>query len=545
MKKSFRSLLSLILFLFMLLFSGVQVYARISIPQNIKIGLYFGGSSVDSFSVSAKKGLLFGEYKNGNFKVLYDGDSQRIFTIRKDSYYSLNNGTYIEYTPVSTIPDGKKYGPYHVQIGGSYDTLDSVVSNLLLYRQKGIDAFPVFQGTWEIWAGSYLNPSKAQDGVAITKNKLGDEIYKIIPPSSSRIVVSGNNGRILLMYGDSNGTFQIKPHQNNSPYIVNLNGINYRGCLEVRRFEKSDMTVINVVPLEKYLYSVVAVEMGYGSFGEALKAQAVAARTYAVSSMGNYEDFEFDICNTTNSQAYMGYDYEKPSSVSAVDETRDKILTYKGSCAKTFYFCTSGGKTENIKNVWGGTIPYLISVDDTYEPVDAKYRNWEVTLSADRIRECIGNDIGDILKIAVTRRSKAGRVIELVVEGTNGKHTYSNERCRTIFGLRSQLYEISSNSEKQFYVADANFVKQSCQINNRYIMTSNGVKQMKNLNRFTFVGSNGQKRVVTLTPTEYTFTGHGWGHAVGMSQEGAKGMSEAGFSYDKILTHYFTGTKVE
>jgi stage II sporulation protein D len=225
---------------------------------------------------------------------------------------------------------------------------------------------------------------------------------------------------------------------------------------------------------------------------------------------------------------------------------------YNGKPAAVFFFSSSGGRTEAAKNVWGNDFPYLQSVEDSYETGKSYNYTWEKTYTADKIKEVMtqkGINLGNILNMQVTKRSEAGRATELVITGSyvtsgaNSQKTYLRSGTRDIFSLPSQWYDITTDADLSVKTANA----QSTSMNpgGKYIATAGGVKLVGTNSSLTVVGSNGVKKVIPSAPTTYKFTGRGWGHAIGMSQEGARGMANAGFKYDQILTHYFPGTQIQ
>jgi stage II sporulation protein D len=171
-----------------------------------------------------------------------------------------------------------------------------------------------------------------------------------------------------------------------SPFRVN--GSAYRGAIDVLSGEDR-FTVVNELELEAYLLGVVPNELWPGVFPqiEALKAQAVAARTYIIRNLGQFEAQGFDICATDQCQVYRGLDSEHPLSTQAIEETRGLIATYDGEPIQAFYSSTCGGRTENSENVFGQAIPYLVSTICHYEHSEpepfsssVQYANWEAGL---------------------------------------------------------------------------------------------------------------------------------------------------------------------
>lgn len=521
------------------------------VPEQVRIGLYFNDdktkqyTAVSSFKIDSESGLQFGSCTDSGFTVLIEETANSTYTIRKDAFYVNNSGKLTEYSPESAkIPEGEKLGAFHANLGGSYESYEALTAQIEEYKKNGIDAFPAFSDTWQIWSGFYLDENAL-------KAALGDTAeYTVVPPSPTRIVVSSSEGEVKLLYDGSVGAFRVYPREGDDPSLFRINGDNnkvYRGALEILRQKASDMTLINVLPTEEYLYGVVPGEIGAASHVEALKAQAVAARTYTLNTLSKYSHLKFNLCTTTYTQVYKGYSVEKPATNKAVDDTKGEIVTYNDKPAAIFYFSSSGGKTEDVKNVWGSEdYPYLVSVDDPYESGKSWHYNWQVSYTAQKISEIMTNrgfKLGSILGVYITKRSEAGRATELVVKGAKDQRIYTNGNTRSFLSLDSQWFDISTDSDVPVLAQDGS--SSNTQLSGKKVMTSSGLKTINASNSVSTISSDNVKNVVPAVPTTYIFTGKGWGHGIGMSQEGAKGMANAGFTYDEILAHYFTGTKVE
>ncbi|MFL6011778.1 MAG: SpoIID/LytB domain-containing protein, partial [Gaiellaceae bacterium] len=145
----------------------------------------------------------------------------------------------------------------------------------------------------------------------------------------------------------------------------------YRGSVQVD-VVSGKLRAVNVVALEQYLYGVVPSEMPFSWHPEALKAQAVVARSYALATR---RSGAFDLYPDTRSQVYLGIEHEKPSTNAAVDATAGKVVLYQGEVAKTFFFSTSGGRTASAEDVWGSAVPYLVSVADPYDSI-SPHHDW-------------------------------------------------------------------------------------------------------------------------------------------------------------------------
>ncbi len=563
-----------------------------NIPDTVRVGLYFTDSSVNTaqsiFDVSAAAGVQIGFFRENKFTEILSKTVSSSVYIRKDTYYYDTGSGLKEYDPSSSKAAGTKYGPYHIKIGNDLPDSKSAAAQVASCGNAGIGTYVVYVDAWQVWAGSYENEAAAQKDIDVFKSALGDVGFSVVQPSPERIVAADAKHQILCIFFSTSAFFRVRPAPENNPGVIKIKGDPYRGDVEVRRLSSSDMTVINIVSIQEYLYGNVPPEIGGKAPAEALKAQAVASKMYVINSMGKHGKTGFDVCATTGCQVYKGYSAEVPSCNHAIDEVKDKIITYDGSPAKhIYYFASGGGSTENVKNVWGSTYPYLVSVEDKYE----KIFNWTKTLRASDIKAKLPQ-IGNILGISIVRTAETGRVTQLSVTGASRGEPvyYSNEKCRTLFGLNSQLYTITSDADvftavlsdtqdtSTSIAADdtaevpsetnsdtlkpdisdkaADNTQQSqlpgisnpvrTQLGGKKVVTSSGVKTLSGSKKTTTIlGAHDKVKKVPMVAETYTFTGKGAGHAVGMSQEGAIGMGKAGLTYDAILTHYFQGTKIE
>lgn len=177
--------------------------------------------------------------------------------------------------------------------------------------------------------------------------------------------------------------------------FLSLNGRNYRGIFQLKNTARG-LVMINILNLEDYLKGVVPLEMSPNTFNalEALKAQAVAARTYALKNLGRNKSLGFDLTDTQSSQVYGGLSAEHPLSNRAVEETAGEVITYKNELINALYTSTCGGRTEDAENVFsGGPVPYLKSVSC----IDEKHSEW--TLETTRVYPAIRIKERDILPI--------------------------------------------------------------------------------------------------------------------------------------------------
>lgn len=555
MMKKLKILKSIIMILILTVAFNFFIPGTISMaaqyPDTVRIGLNNMSTAVSSVSVSAVKGIEIGYLNNNTFILLIDQKDSQPLVIRKDSHFvKTSQGQVIEYSPTEGVPyEGTLIGPWHIKIGDNTPDFMTAQSLVAVLLKSDIKAYVAYENGWQVWTGFYQDQKTAEARVAQLIDILKTDNIKVIPESSQRLAIYDTSFNVLMVYGGTNGFMQVYPKQENNPNVMSINGKRYRGCLEIRRYSDSDLTLINILDIEKYLYGVVPYEIEPDAPLEAIKAQVVAARTYAYRNIGSsiYQKWGYDMLDTVKSQVYKGYDGERTTTNQAVDETKGKKMLYNGKLAQVFYFASSGGMTANVKEVWGGTIEYLLSVPDPYESETSYNYIWEKVLTAEEIKKIlfISNvEIGDILSVSAEEFSPSGRVTKLRITGTQGSITYYNEDTRTIFSLNSQKYTIQSAGNVVVKADDGSL--KTLALDGRYVASASGVSTLSAANTSLYVvGAGNNVHKVNMSSNQYVFNGKGWGHGVGMSQEGAKGFARNGYTYDQILKHYYTGITVE
>jgi stage II sporulation protein D len=210
----------------------------------------------------------------------------------------------------------------------------------------------------------------------------------------------------------------------------------YRGSIQVD-LAGGKLRAINMVGLEQYLYGVVPSEMPYTWHLEALKAQAVVARSYALATR---KTGAFDLYPDTRSQVYLGIDHEKPSTNAAVDATAGKVVLYEGQVAKTFFFSTSGGRTASAEDVWGSPVPYLVSVADPYDSI-SPYHDWgPFVFNGTKLARMMKMP-GRVVDLQPQLNS-SGRIRTLNVVGTKSTVAVPGGDLRRRLGLRSTWFSV-------------------------------------------------------------------------------------------------------
>jgi stage II sporulation protein D len=277
--------------------------------------------------------------------------------------------------------------------------------------------------------------------------------------------------------------------------MLSVNGAPYRGNLKIQKRAAGGMDVINILDVDAYLYGVVPKEMSPQWHPEALKAQAIAARTYALYQKGKNKNRDYDVIASTTSQVYGGAGAEMKESNQAVDETRGMVILYNGQLALTYFHANSGGMTEDAKRVWNADIPYLRAVQDEYS-IKAPNSSWTLSLSTDTIRYALndkGFEIGSIERLVPVDVSPSGRIQKIKIFHGGGESVVKGTDFRIKIDpvlIKSTLFTIISDEER------------------------------------------------------ILFEGRGYGHGVGMSQWGAYMMAREGYSYNDILKHYYRGVEI-
>jgi SpoIID/LytB domain protein len=221
----------------------------------------------------------------------------------------------------------------------------------------------------------------------------------------------------------------------------------YRGALEFRPAGSAVQTV-NAVALDDYVRGVIAAEMPASWPAAALEAQAVAARTYAITSdvRGN----GYQLYPDTRSQMYGGVAAETPSTDAAVAATNGQIVTYDGAPVTTYFFSSAGGHTENIENVWLGATPepWLKGVRDPYDAAGGDpYHRWTVRMTIAQAKSTLGSLVkGTLRGIRVTKRGVSPRVVTAQVVGTRGQTSVTGPQLQSAFGLLSTYMRFTTIS---------------------------------------------------------------------------------------------------
>ncbi len=390
-------------------------------------------------------------------------------------------------------------------------------------------------------AGKSVKLSSAS-GLTVYDAAVGTVLYTAAPNEELNIEM-GSTGFASWNKFSADGIAKVSVQPAPSTTIW-CDGKEYRGYIYLERRTNGELIVKNFLGTDEYVASVLGKEMSYTWPLEALKAQAVCARNFVLTRGSAHKDYGFDVCTTVHCQVYGGVASEHENTRRAVNETKGVLAKYNGKIVSLYFFATSGGQTEDVENVWGSPYGYLKSVPDTYEnPQKASRYTWTTKFTKEEIASKLksaGYNIGAITNIEINSVTDSGRVTEMTFYGTSGKQSFKREKCRTILGLYSQKFTIVPNGGEVNVSTTNGNAKAPL-----YAQTASGVSGVAGFTALSGNGTVNQINVGGSGADSYTINGGGYGHGVGMSQWGARGMAENGFTYDQILKHYFTDIVLE
>lgn len=365
---------------------------------------------------------------------------------------------------------------------------------------------------------------------------------RLLPPAASHWLVP-QPSPVAAAQAHDGGDFQLQQRR-------------YRGRLQLLSSGGS-LQAINHLPIELYLPSVVGGEMPASWPLPALRAQAVAARTYALRQ--RKPAAAFDVSATVSSQVYKGLESETDSTRQAVASTRGQVLMYGGSLANTVFHSSSGGLTENSGDLWRQQLPYLVSVadDDSHSPV----HRWQQRLEPDLLRRAFP-ELGGVSRIDVTATTATGRIRQARVLGPRGSLVLSGAELRSRLKLRSTLVRFELVAPELAMAgllppppppaaaapagrgADADAVLIDSAIGPLPRDGAAEAGAAPPAGTPEAAPAPAQPGPLLLPHPALLAIGRGFGHGVGMSQWGAHAMAQRGQSHEQILRHYYRGTEL-
>ena len=482
--------------------SGVEQIGQASTTPNVPSGDP-DGTTVNVLKQTARVGLYYYYNSSRNTALASANLENKVGSGYQFGYYDTARVFHAlgstDVTQLTMVPDvntavsGGTIGCYHVQVPAPYGDFNSAKYAAAQYA----GGFPAYiNGTYYVMIGNYQSAAEtnnARAALGITAN---------IFTGSNRCVTVTKTGTTQILFEfdcGTNANLAVHP-VSNTKSITWFKGYAYYGDFEYYRYSGNPLlTVINVVNVEDYVKGVIPYEMGASFPLEALKAQALCARSFFATHVNGYSSYGFDLTADTYCQAYRGTNSANSVTDSAVDATCGEYVTYGGSICSALYSASDGGGTEDSENVFVDPYPYLRGVADPFEadiPQSLNYyKSWSYEFTGAQLASklaSLGYSGGDVVSV-VPEYSDTGNVIKINFTGANGAaFALTKDGCRTGLGLPNIHYTVSQSPSGSFVI-----------------------------------------------------NGSGWGHNVGMSQWGAYSMAKNyGLNYRQIIRYYYTGANI-
>ena len=573
-----RKLLA-ILFVFTFLlasFPAPQAHAAGGEDQILRIGLYYGSNALSEAKLQNVtgygSGYMLGTMNSFDEFIPYGYLSEVYLSmVYGDTYHVLDPNPYLNYAEAA-------------QAAQSYD------GGFVRYAE----------GYFYVLIGTYSSSAAAGDAAG----NYGPEFTSCSCHSNTISVKNTQTGEILFQFRSNSQKLAIMPvfpngtwtSDDGSRRAITWHKANqYRGIFEYS-LTGTLVNTVNIVSMNDYIKGVIPYEMSNSWPLEALKAQAICARTYAIANLGKHAADGFDLCASTCCQAYRGAGSANARTDSAVDETSGMYITYDGEPIDAVYCSSNGGATENCENVWNEPLGYLRAVRDDFEQyVNTGYSEWEYTMTLSEITASLrerGNDITGSIVHAYAEYTDAGNIARLhFIDSAGNEITYRGESCRTLFNtenssirIYSQRYifedaanpRITSNAQITNIAASGSASSSSsADAASAYVLTADGTFSASGLygTSVPILSASGVEEAVgfyttsgsgiftpgtgsgslsaddlpvpTTSSGTFIISGSGWGHNLGMSQYGARAMAEQGYSAQDIIHYYYTDVSIE
>lgn len=565
MKTNFKRFLAVLMSFLILLPSLPRAGASFEAPVSVfKIGLYqdTGDGTVRNF-VSANLENYAGSgygydigYFNEDREFISVGasilDTNRVTAvIDKNVKWDPSTRSYIEGT------DGAvQVGAFHIRLSapfGDYESAKALAQSLSV----GADVFvSCFSGEFYVCIGSYVSAQAADEARQQMAIGYAAEIDSGTAYTVS--VVETGTSRILFEF-DFSGRYALalRPHAEEGVKTVTYHrGYRYYGDFSFVRPYSGNLFVVNYVGIEDYVAGVLPYEMSASWPLEALKAQAVTARTYAMKNLNKHSGFGFDICNTTECQVYRGVGLANETTNRAAAETAGMYLTCGGELCETYFYSSNGGASESVDNVWNEAREYLVGVYDPYEADVASSisgYNYTITYTGAQLAERLrsrGYNAKSITSIDVDF-TPVGNVRRVRLHDSGGAtFSFTGDTVRVVLGTRSLRFTINDvkpNTDIFFVNTMGDWISEA--LSGVFAVGADGILSVTGGDAYAITGTGETERLGTDANKTATGTfiirGTGHGHNVGMSQWGAYSMAKYhAMDYMQILTFYYQGTEL-
>lgn len=551
--------------------------------EMVRVGLAYGSGALVNANLENNTGYGSG-YRMGYFddnldfvELAWTDEDETQITMVKTQNTWVNGTSYS-----NSDNGGNVIGCYHVLMESGYRSYEQAAADAQEYR----DGFVAWiDGDYQVRAGSYTSRQEAEDAAqSLGGTVAGTSSYAV------NVTRTGTTEILFQFDGGDALALGVMPDVTGADAVRTwFKGYRYYGGFRYERIGGGDLTVVNIVDLETYIKGVVPYEMSSSWPLEALKVQAVCARSYAYINIhsGKHTSYHFDVCNTTDCQAYYGAGTNSSSyqaterTDQAVDETAGEYAWYDGQVIEAFYSSSHGGASESVYNVWGTSLeqyPYLCGVEDPYEADMASknsYSSWTVSYTSSELAQRLENygyDASSGIESLTLTYSDLGNVIQVRVNYRDGgSDTIRPSSMRSVFGISSIRFTVngqaaSSGSGTTSSSGGGLTANGSTSLDSQgtyTVISGSGSLSQAGLDGLYAISGSGSitpaedaasgggsgtdtptGTQVTVSGSSYSFQGSGNGHQLGLSQYGAWAMAERGFTYEEIIEFYYPGTYV-
>lgn len=549
---------------------------------NFRIGLVFGSGMVESFQTSAANGFAIGTVK------VSASDYFTSFCYIKNTKISVSHMANLSKNAAGRYYANNKnivVGKYSLEFeqtfsnfAEAYNFINTVPAALNMFPAYINNKIVVRLGDFSSAENANAYISKVQGyGLSVTSDSANTAV--VINPETDEILFEfydGDNNLAItaalaadiqnIAYGRKIAELSMKT----TDLMATSANNTYSGAF-VYRINSSGVEVIGLMSLEDYVKGVVPNEISPSWEKEALKAFAIAARTYALNSGNRHESDGFMLCNETHCQLYSGLKNATNDTNNAVDETKDLVITYNNEPIIAVYHSSSGGVTENHNDAWGGTLryPYLVSVPLPFEKyTDPSHKNalWTKSASPSELFEYLtqissysslfkGKLTSSVASIRINQRSPGSNYIKSITVTDTSGHSVTVEKSDSV---RAALSRYANSANMDIYKSfkfksvvmsalSGSTYSQDIEAGKTYIATGNGVtKSTPGDGTLSVLSGNGLLSVKAYASgNDFIFDGKGWGHGVGMSQWAVQDLAELGYKYEDIIKTFYTGVSID
>lgn len=586
-------------------FIVISVNAADSKDISVAVGILYGSDVDVALTASTTNGFIVGSETIGKyektFTELWSLPGYKNVTVLCDRNYEKSGKSY-------KLTSSPNVGAYRLETSSSYNTaselkdeIDSVDRALSGTEYYAIPAY--INGTYKLRIGGFLTADAANAALSTVCDLLPSEELTVKNPSSTGMfAVEHDTKKVLFEYNCGTSSYLALDAINNSDgteaYLTTYNNNLYDGVFVFKRTEKGSsegVTLMTVVPLEKYIMGVIPYEISATWPLETQKAFAIIARTFVVDQIGkHWNQYGFNVCATSNCQVYRGVARVNDTVRNAVNSTAGMVTTYNGKLAAMYYSSSTGNCTADVTKVWGNSIAWLSGVETpwedylnhsnafwTYEvsPKDlCSYLNSRgytelkgavesitITETASDISTYVsGVTVTDTSgnSVKITRCDKVRNAFYAYAKSANfvvGKGSVEyTEYTRTVPpgttpkpGVVSNIFNIITGSGNSMFDFGSG-------VN---VVTGSGTQKYSPSGNVTVITSNGEATASVSSATEpesfivtktmnasnsdnFIFVGKGWGHGVGLSQWGLRDLSDMGIDYTSMIKAYCPGVSI-